>query len=90
LQTLSKDDQPAESKRKNDDAVRHFRRCVELDPNNAQGHLWLAEGLMRSRVAGDDEVNKKLKEEACSEYRKVLKLEPKNDDAKKGLEKYGC
>lgn len=90
LQTLSKDDQPADSKRKNDEAVRHFRRCIEMEPNNAQGHLWLAEGLMRSRVPGDNAGIKQLTEEACSEYRKALKLDPKNDDAKKGIERAGC
>ncbi len=91
LQTLNpKDDTPEEAKRKNDEAVRHFRRCIELEPNNCAGHLWLAEGLVRARVAGDDATNKKLKEEACAEYRKTLKCDPKNEDAKKGLERIGC
>ncbi|MFN0159331.1 MAG: tetratricopeptide repeat protein [Bacteroidota bacterium] len=90
LQTLDPKDPADESKRKNDDAVRHFRKSVEMDANNCQGHLWLAEGLVRSRVAGDDEANKKLKDEACSEYRKALKCDPKLDDAKKAMERIGC
>jgi len=91
LQTLNpKTDTPEQARAKNDEAVKHFRRCIELEPNNAAGHLWLAESLVRSRVPGDDARNAKLKEEACGEYRKTLKLEPKNEDAKKGLEKLGC
>lgn len=90
LQTLDPKDPPDESKRKNDDAVRHFRRCVEMDANSCQGHLWLAEGLVRSRVAGDDEANKKLKDEACAEYRKALKCDPRLEEAKKGMERIGC
>lgn len=90
LQTLDPTGSAEENKRINEDAVRHFRKCVELDPNNSQGHLWLAEGLVRSRVAGDDENNRRVKEEACSEYRKVLKLDPKSEDARKGLERIGC
>lgn len=90
LQTLNKDDPEEESRRKNDDAMKHFRRCVELEPSNAEAHFWLGETLVRARVPGDDERNKKLKEEACSEWRKVLKLDPKNENAKKGLERIGC
>ncbi len=91
LQTLNpKTDSPEQARAKNDEAVKHFRRCIELEPNNADGHLWLAESLTRSRVPGDDARNAKLKEEACSEYRRTLKIQPKNEDAKKGLEKLGC
>ncbi|MBM2839633.1 MAG: hypothetical protein HW412_161 [Bacteroidetes bacterium] len=90
LQTLNKDDPEEESRKKNDDAMKRFRRCVELDPNNAEGHFWLGETLVRARVPGEDDLNKKLKEEACAEWRKVLKLDPKNENAKKGLERIGC
>jgi tetratricopeptide (TPR) repeat protein len=90
LQTISNDNPPETNQRITEEAVKKFRRCTELDPNNAQGHLWLAEGLLRSRIPGEDELNKKLKEEACLEFRKVLKLEPKNEDAKKGMERVGC
>ena len=68
------------------DAIRLFRRVIELDPGNAQGHLWLGQGLIQARVEGADEENAKLKEEACSEFRKTLKLEPRNEDAKKAME----
>ncbi|MGH9427061.1 MAG: tetratricopeptide repeat protein, partial [Terriglobia bacterium] len=90
LQTLDPNDPPEENRKRNEDAVRHFRRCVDMDANNVQGHLWLAEGLVRSRVPGNDEINRQLKEEACSEYKKVLRLDPKSDDAKKGMERIAC
>jgi tetratricopeptide (TPR) repeat protein len=90
LQTLDPKEPAEESKKKNDDAVKHFHRCVELDAKNENGHLWLAEGLVRSRIPGEDEANRKLKEEACDEYRKALRLNPKNKDAEKGMERIGC
>ena len=47
------------------------------------------EALIRSRIPGDDATNEKLRAEACAEWRKVLKLDPKNEDAKKEMEHYG-
>ncbi len=90
LQTLDPKDPAEDNKKKNDDAVKHFRICIEKEPNNVQGLFWLGECLIRSRVPGDDELNKKLKDEACALWKKVLKLDPKNDDAKKGLDRIGC
>ena len=72
------------------ESIRLFRRMIDLDPGNAQGHLWLAQGLIQSREEGDDEKNKQLQEEACRELRKVLKIEPRNEDAKKAMERIGC
>jgi tetratricopeptide (TPR) repeat protein len=88
LQTLSTDDPPEVSRKKNEDALKNFRRCIELDPNNGQGHFWLGAGLIRLRVPGEDEINRKLTEEACNEFRKSLKLDPKNESAKKQLEQF--
>jgi tetratricopeptide (TPR) repeat protein len=90
LQLLDAQADQAENLKKKEDAVRHFRRAIEVDPNNPSCHLWLGQGLILCRVEGADEANKKLQEEACSEYRKVLKLDPKNEDAKKGMTLYGC
>lgn len=90
LQTLSPDDPQEVSRQKVDDAIKRFRRCVELDPNSSQGWLWLAEGLVRSRIAGDDEKNKQIKEEACGAYRRALRIDSRNTDAQKGLERIGC
>jgi tetratricopeptide (TPR) repeat protein len=90
LQTLDPKEGEEAGRAKNAEAMKHFRICVEKNPGNVQGHFWLGETLVRARIPGDDEVNKKLKEEACSEWRKVLKLDPKNEDAKKGLERISC
>lgn len=90
LQTLSKTDSEEEGKKKKDDAIRHFRRSIDMDSKNAGAHLWLAQTLIMSRVMGDDAGNKVLKEEACTEYHRALALQPNNADAKKGLEMYGC
>jgi tetratricopeptide (TPR) repeat protein len=90
LQTLDPKDAEDEGRRKVADALKHFRICVEKNPGNVQGHFWLGECLVRSRVPDDPEGIKKLTQEACSEWRKVLKLDPKNEDAKKAIERIGC
>jgi tetratricopeptide (TPR) repeat protein len=90
MQTLDPTGDAAENDKKIDESVRLFRRVIEQDPSNTQGHLWLAQGLIRSRKEGDDARNKTLQEEACNELRKVLKLDPRNEDAKKTMERIGC
>jgi tetratricopeptide (TPR) repeat protein len=90
MQTLDPTGDAAENDKKIDECIRLFRKVTEMDPANAQGHLWLAQGLIRSRREGEDERNKGLHEEACTELRKVLKIEPKNEDAKKTMERIGC
>jgi tetratricopeptide (TPR) repeat protein len=90
LQTLDPKGDPAENRKRITEAVTHFRRSVEMNPNNYMSHLWLAQGLVLLRVEGDDEGNRKLTGEACEEYRKVLRLNPGNADAKKGMERIGC
>jgi hypothetical protein len=90
MQTLDPTGDPADNDKKIEECTRLFRRAIDIDSNNPQCHLWLAQALIRPRKEGDDEKNKKIMEEACSELRKVLKLEPKNDDAKKAMERYSC
>ncbi len=91
LQTLDRTAaDPATNQAKIADATRLFRRVVELEPGNAQGHLWLGQALIQARIEGDDVKNKQLQEEACGEFRKSLKLDPKNEDAKKAMERIGC
>ncbi len=90
MQTLDPTGDAADNDKKIEECIRLFRRTIDLDPGNSQGHLWLAQGLIRSRKEGEDAVNKKLQEEACSELRKVLKLDPRNEDAKKSIERIGC
>ncbi len=90
MQTLDPTGDAAENDKKIEECIRLFRRTIELDASNVQGHFWLAQGLIRARKEGEDETNKKLHEEACNELRKVLKLEPRNEDAKKTMERIGC
>ncbi len=90
LQTLDRTRPQEENKKTIEDATGHFRRAIGLDPNSDQAHLWLGQGLILSRVEGNDAENQRIKEEACSEFRKVLKLSPGNADAKKSMERVGC
>ncbi|MEK7249248.1 MAG: hypothetical protein AAB209_02385, partial [Bacteroidota bacterium] len=73
-----------------EEAITHFRRCTQMEPGNAQGHFWLANSLTYLRKEGDTAGNKKLQEEACVEYAKALKLDPRNEEAKKGMVRIGC
>ena len=90
LQLLDEKASAEENRKKIEESISHFRKSVQLDPNNAQAHLWLGQGLIMSRKEGDDEHNRELVTEACGEFRKVLKIEPKNQDAKKSMERVGC
>jgi len=90
LQTLDPTGNATDNQRKTDDALKAFRQCVALNANNSDGHLWLGEALVRSRVEGETERNRQLNEEACGEFRKVLRLDPKNDQARKSMERIGC
>lgn len=90
LQLLGPDKGQEENKKIVEDAIGHFRKAAAMDQSSAGAHLWLAQGLVLARVEGDNAGNAKLKEEACSEYRKVLRLDSGNADAKKGMERIGC
>lgn len=90
LQTLDPNEGDEEGRRKTGEALKHFRSCIEKNPGNVQGHFWVGECLVRLRIPGDDKENERLKQEACAEWRKVLKLDPRNEDAKKGLERISC
>ncbi len=90
LQLLGPEKGQEENKRLVEEAISHFRKATGMDQSSAGGHLWLAQALVLARVEGDNAGNAKLKDEACSEYRKVLRLDPGNTDAKKGIERIGC
>jgi tetratricopeptide (TPR) repeat protein len=90
LQTLDASAPADEGKKKKEEAMTHFRRSIAIDGKNPVSHLWLAQTLILLRVEGADEANKKLQEEACQEYKQVLRLQPTNADAKKGMERIGC
>jgi hypothetical protein len=63
---------------------------VALEPGLAVGHFWLGTGLVLMRVEGDNDGNKRLVEEACAEFGKCLRLDPKNEDARKAKERISC
>jgi len=91
LQLLNPQGDDAENTRLKEDAIVHFRRAVATAaPNDAQPHLWLGQGLILARKEGEYDKNKKLVEEACVELTKALRLDPRNDDAKKSMERIGC
>jgi tetratricopeptide (TPR) repeat protein len=90
LQLLDPDKGHEENRRLIEEAISHFRRATGMEQSSAAAHLWLAQGLVLARVEGDNAGNAKLKEEACGEYRRVLRLDPGNADAKKGMERIGC
>lgn len=90
LQLLDPEKGQEDNRKIVEDAIGHFRKATGMDQSSAGAHLWLAQGLVLARVEGDNAGNAKLKEEACSEYRKVLRLDPGNADAKKGMERIGC
>ena len=88
MQTLG--DNPDERGAKTEDAVKKFRRTIQQEPGNAQGHFWLGNSLLMQRREGDSKFNKQLQEEACAEFVKALKLDPRMEDAKKSMERVGC
>jgi len=90
LQTLDPKQDQADNRKKIEEAIQHFRKATAMDPNSAAAHLWLGQGLVLARVEGDNDGNKKLADEACSEYRKVLRIDSGNTDAKKAMERIGC
>jgi len=62
--------------KKYQEAVSDLEKGVKLRPDHMQGHLWLAQVYA---FLG-------MKQKAKEEFKKVLKLDPKNKEAKKGLD----
>jgi len=58
------------------EAIPHLERAVALEPDNIQGHIWLAQAYSNS-----GEVMK-----AKAEFNKAIDINPNNPDAIKGLE----
>jgi len=90
LQTLDPQGSVDANRAITSDAVKAFRRCIAMNPNNADGHFGLGDALIRSRVVGEDQKNAELKAEACSEFQKALRLNPNLEGARKSMELYGC
>jgi DNA-binding winged helix-turn-helix (wHTH) protein/TolB-like protein/Flp pilus assembly protein TadD len=57
--------------RRYDEAIEHFRRAIELEPNYVWGHIWIAEAY----------AEKGMYEEAINEVNKALSLSPGNTRA---------
>ncbi len=62
-------------KKKYAPSIEPLKEALQYDPSNSQYHLWLAQAYALTNH----------KEDAIREYHKVLQLDPKNPDAKKGL-----
>ncbi|MEO8168250.1 MAG: hypothetical protein ABI623_08385, partial [bacterium] len=87
---LTRGDNADEGRRKTDDAINKFRRSIQMDACNAQAHFWLGNSLTYLRKEGDTSGNHRLQEEACSEYAKAVKCDPKLEEAKKSAARIGC
>ena len=60
-------------------AIENLKKSVSYRDDDWQPHLWLGQSY---QLTGENE-------EAIKEYQRVLKLDPKNKDAKTGLERLG-
>ena len=90
LQEIDPKSSEADNRKLSEDAAKQFRRAIHLDQENAESHFWLGEALIRSRIVGNDESIRSLTAEACTEFRKAIKLNPRHENAKKEMVKYGC
>jgi len=75
----------AENNDKHDDAIDWFEKCIKLDGNNAQYHLWLGDAV--GSVAQNASVFRQpfLARRVKSEFEKAVALDPTLIDARKGL-----
>jgi tetratricopeptide (TPR) repeat protein len=69
-------DKPEDREKIYSDAVKSLKKALEFDDISIQNNLLLAQLYQ----------NMNKREEAIKQYRKVLKLDPNNKEAKKGLE----
>jgi tetratricopeptide (TPR) repeat protein len=61
------------------EAVNHFKKAVEYDPNNQNAQLYLATSYMIQWIPGAESPdNKKSHDMAQKEFQQVLKRDPKN------------
>jgi tetratricopeptide (TPR) repeat protein len=61
------------------EAVNHFKKAVEYDPNNQNAQLYLATSYMIQWIPGAESPdNKKSHDMAQKEFQQVLKKDPKN------------
>jgi tetratricopeptide (TPR) repeat protein len=90
MQTVSQNSSAQENREIIAESERLFRKCINLDARNSQGHFWLGEALIRLRIEGENALIRKLTGEACREFARALALDPSLEDAKKEMVRYGC
>ncbi len=78
--------------------IETLRKAIQYSPDlpsQADLHTWLGQSLMylyfkKVKETGDRKAYDHLKQEACNEFNKVLKIDPRNSNAKNGKEKLDC
>jgi len=69
-----------------EEAIRHFRNATALDPQQEQGHLYLATAYAQQYAPGvESPDNVRFAESAIAEYQKVLALNPQSMNSVKGM-----
>lgn len=69
-----------------EDAIRHFRNATDLDPQQEQGHFYLATAYAQEYVPGVDAPdNVQRAESAIREFEKVLAVNPQSKDSLKSI-----
>ena len=58
------------------DAIPYLQRAVQAEPDNLQGHVWLAQAYSNSGQVND----------AKAEFNRAIDIDPNNPDAARGLE----
>jgi tetratricopeptide (TPR) repeat protein len=68
------------------EAIQHFQRAVSLDPENLNGHMYLATAYAQQYIPGvEADDNNRLGEQAIEQYKAVLALDRTNINSVKGL-----
>jgi tetratricopeptide (TPR) repeat protein len=75
---LEKKTPPEENQKKWENALVYLKKSVKFKEDIAQTHLWMGQSYQ----------NLNKKDDAIKEYKRTLQLDPKNEQAKKGLEAF--
>ena len=70
--------------KKYEEAVKNLKKSVDFEDNDADAHLWLGEAYQN--LQNKEEQFPNAKQDAIKEYKKALKIDSKNKEAKKFLE----
>lgn len=69
-----------------EDADRHLRRALVLEPSNTDAMFWLAQVLIQSRVTGEFDNNKRKTTEAKDLLKRAIKISPRDPKLQKFLD----